>query len=151
MRKIITAIGVGAGSLTLIACATGGKATSLPEASPAPYCSSGSLADGECVSPVPDNPLTSAPPTEAPTPAAILGVPDGIWQVPAEVKPGTYRAVVPADSFGCYYARLRNLSGEIDGIITNGLGDVGATITVAVKASDKGFESRGCGAWKKIK
>jgi hypothetical protein len=63
---------------------------------------------------------------------------DGIWLVGEDIKPGTYRT--RTDSEGCYWARLRDFSG--DGTIANELTDYVTVVTV--KKTDKGFESSDC-------
>lgn len=93
---------------------------------------------------------TAAGKTTPAKPAQVTIGADGTYLVPAEVKPGTYRAKVPADSFGCYWARLKDTSGDIDAIITSDVGNGGDTETVTVASSDKAFETRGCGIWVKI-
>lgn len=75
---------------------------------------------------------------------------DGIWLIGTEVIPGTYRTVVPADSFGCYFARLSGLSGSLDDIIQNDNWSAGATVTVSIDESDVAFESSRCGTWQRI-
>lgn len=83
----------------------------------------------------------------APNPNVIDS--DGTFIVGTEVAPGTWRAKVPADSFGCYWARLKNLDGDFTAIIANNNGLPGSAMTVTIKDSDKGFETRGCGKWSK--
>lgn len=111
--------------------------------------------------------LPPAPVAEAPTQAAQpviekatkakepkkekTGIYDeGVLLVPGEVKPGRYRAVVPDDSYGCYWARLKNLDGGIDSIIDNGNGEPKQRMTITVKKTDKAFETSGCGNWVKF-
>jgi hypothetical protein len=60
----------------------------------------------------------------------------------ADVWPGTYRSL---GGDGCYWARLKNFSGEIGGILANANAD-GPTL-VTIKPSDKGFDSSGCATW----
>ena len=99
------------------------------------------------VSPTPTPKLSPTPtPIPTPTPAATFN--DGNQIVGSDVMPGTYRAFVNGE--GCYWARLRGFSGEIDDIIANGNQQKGSVI-VTIKASDKGFESNGCGSWTRIK
>lgn len=105
---------------------------------------------------------TTAAAPAAPTPAAPAATipaaaprPPGIYQqgiliVPTEVPPGTYRATVPTDSANCYWARLKGTSGTLDDILANGNGDPGQRVTVTIRASDKAFETTGCGDWIKI-
>lgn len=96
-----------------------------------------------------DVPITSTSPNVTPQPAdpnTITG--DGTFAVGTQVKPGTYRAVVPGDSLGCYYARLSTT--DSDAIIDNGLGDPGSQQLVTIKSTDKYFETRYCGTWSKV-
>ncbi len=100
-----------------------------------------------------------APPVPAPTPAAaqpttpattavagqITG--DGMFSVPDEAAPGTYRTVVPAEGRGhCYYARLSGPD-RVEDILLNNNADPGERITVKIEPGDAYFESKGCGTW----
>lgn len=78
-------------------------------------------------------------------PATVRG---GIWEVPGEVKPGTYTTT--ADDH-CYWARLKNFDGELDSINANGNIDPGQRGRIVVKRSDKGLELRGDCVWKAAK
>jgi hypothetical protein len=69
---------------------------------------------------------------------------DGTYQVGVDIAPGTWRADATST---CYWARLRNFGGGLDGIIANG-NDPGPVVTIS--ASDKGFRSSRCGTWTKI-
>ena len=81
--------------------------------------------------------------TAAPAAPAVGTVPrDGISIVGTSVQPGTYSSSSPS----CYFARLSDTSGTLDGIITNGNG---ATI-VTIDASDRAFESRRCAPWTAV-
>lgn len=93
---------------------------------------------------------TSTSATAAPTsdPNSISG--DGTFAVPAQVKPGSYRTVVPSDSFNCYYERLKDASGTFDSIIANNNGAPGSQQIVEIKKTDKYFKTQGCGTWAKI-
>lgn len=98
---------------------------------------------------------TAAPATTKAAPAkpAVVIVTisgDGTFAVGSQVKPGTYRAVVPADSFGCYWERLKGASGQLDDVIANGLGDPGAQQLVTIKATDKYFSTQYCGTWTRV-
>jgi len=88
---------------------------------------------------------TTKPPTPKPTQPPAAAIEQGTWAVPDEVKPGTY---VSDGGEGCYWARLRDLTGDIDSIIANG-GDVGRQ-RVTILRSDKGFETNECGVWRKV-
>lgn len=71
---------------------------------------------------------------------------DGVWLVGPDIKPGTYRTQNASGS--CYWARLNGTSGDFDDLITNGIPDGPAVVTIA--PSDKAFESTRCGQWNKI-
>jgi hypothetical protein len=67
---------------------------------------------------------------------------DGEYQVGTDVAPGTWKAQNPA---GCYWARLKAFTGEPTDVIANQT-DSGI---VKIEASDRGFETYGCGSWTK--
>lgn len=69
---------------------------------------------------------------------------DGIYIVGTDFMPGTYKN---SGVQGCYYARLSGFGGTTDSIIANN--NVDAVTIVTIAASDKGFESNGCGTWTK--
>ncbi|MET8152732.1 hypothetical protein ACIBSW_20965 [Actinoplanes sp. NPDC049668] len=74
---------------------------------------------------------------------------EGTWAVDIDIAPGTYAVTVPADSSGCYWERMKSLSGGLGGIVANNNVDAGSRATVTIKSSDKGFKSSGCGTWKR--
>ncbi len=77
-----------------------------------------------------------------PAPSRLHAVNDGVWEVPTEVRPGTYRA---ASADGCYWARLKALTGATRDIIANDIANGPAIVTV--DPGDAGFESSRCGKW----
>jgi hypothetical protein len=81
-------------------------------------------------------------PTVRPT-GAFLTFGDGTFTVGTDIQPGTYRT--RSGSPGCYWERLKGFSGTFGDIITNDNTDGPAVVTIA--ASDKGFQSSGCGTW----
>lgn len=90
-------------------------------------------------------------PAEDPKPAEQeepAGLGDGTYEVGVDVEPGRYKTVVPDDSLNCYWARLKDDSGELDAIIANANNDPGARVSVTIKKSDGFFTSKGCGDWK---
>ena len=92
---------------------------------------------------------SSTQPTKpASDPNAISG--DGTFAVPSQVKSGTYRTVVPKDSFNCYYERLKDASGAFESIIANNNGSAGSQQIVEIKATDKFFKTERCGTWTKV-
>jgi hypothetical protein len=70
---------------------------------------------------------------------------DGTYQVGTDIQPGTYRT--REGSPGCYYARLRGFSNEINDILANA--NTYAPAVVTIKPTDAGFQSQGCGTWTK--
>lgn len=87
----------------------------------------------------------AAKPKKTRKPPAIGG--DGTFRVPQDVRPGTYRT--GGDAAGnCYWARLRNLSGDLNAVLANG--NVTGPTTVTIRRSDMGFQSQGCEEWRKV-
>lgn len=87
---------------------------------------------------------SAAPPaaTAVPTPAASLSFGSGMKIVGRDIAAGTYRA--PGGRL-CYWERLEGFGGTLDDIIANNLGAGPQIVTIA--ATDKGFDSSGCGRW----
>lgn len=109
---------------------------------------------------LPGQPAASSTPSAAPptttTPAAPAGPKtsfgDGTWEVgagPGQITPGKYRTTVPADSWNCYWERLKGTSGSFDDIIANDNVDPGTPTVVTIAATDAAFKARGCGTWQK--
>ncbi|GAB3749995.1 hypothetical protein [Microlunatus parietis] len=97
-----------------------------------------------------EKPAEEEKPTEpAEEPEEPAGLADGTYEVGVDVEPGRYKTVVPDDSFGCYWARLKDDSGEFEAIIANENGEPGSRMSVTIKKSDGFFESRNCGEWKR--
>jgi hypothetical protein len=77
---------------------------------------------------------------------------DGTYEIgdgAGKVPPGKYKATVPADSAGCYWERLKGLSGAFADIAANGNGNPGAPMVVTIAKSDAGFKTERCGTWQK--
>ena len=89
-------------------------------------------------------PIPSIVPTFNATPAQAI--PDGMARVGIDVMPGTWQTNGPAGA-DCYFARLKNFSGEFSGIIANGLGKTPQVVTIL--PTDVGFKSDGCTGWTK--
>lgn len=64
----------------------------------------------------------------------------GTYIVNTDMKPGTYRA---AGGKSCYWAHLSGFGGSTSEVIANGLPTGNVIVTIA--ATDKSFESSGCG------
>jgi hypothetical protein len=93
---------------------------------------------------------TTKPGTKKVAPSTVPR--DGMLFVGKDVKPGTYRTTVPADSFGCYAARLKDTDGELTSIIANHLYTAGSQAVLTVKATDYAVEVRCDGArWELVK
>ncbi len=70
---------------------------------------------------------------------------DGTFLVGKDIEPGTYRGNEAGGKM-CYWTRLSGLSGEMGDMIANDIAQ-GPTV-VTIKATDKAFETKRCGAWK---
>ncbi|MDA5278998.1 hypothetical protein [Streptomyces sp. Isolate_45] len=77
--------------------------------------------------------------------AAIRG--SGTFQVPGDVKPGTYRTTGNKD-LGCYWERAKDSNAELESIIAND--NVTGASYVTIEATDKIFKSSGCKDWEAV-
>ncbi|MET9610679.1 hypothetical protein ABZZ17_37305 [Streptomyces sp. NPDC006512] len=89
---------------------------------------------------------SSQKPAEEPKKAAAIRG-SGTFQVPGDVKPGTYRTTGNKD-LGCYWERAKDSTAELDSIIAND--NVTGTSYVTVEATDKIFKSNGCKDWEAV-
>lgn len=87
----------------------------------------------------------SAP--SARVPAGIF--PDGQWLVGGDIQPGTYSATVPAGSPGCTWERNASTDGTASSVLETGTAKEGEALVVGIKDTDKIFQSRGCGIWRR--
>lgn len=69
---------------------------------------------------------------------------EGTFIVNEDIRPGRYKARASGGG-SCYWARLRDDSGEADSIIANSITDGSAVVTV--RSSDGAFETSGCTPW----
>jgi len=124
-------------AVTVIAIAAGGG--SSPKNKTATTNSSQTAASAKAAS---KQTVSPAPPQEK------FAFDDGTQKVGTDVQPGTYRTKgIDGSNFGCYWARLSGFGGTLDEIVANnGSYDKGSQV-VTIAASDKGFETRGCGKW----
>ncbi len=76
-----------------------------------------------------------------PRPASIG---EGTFIVDEDVRPGRYKAGASGGG-SCYWARLRDDSGETESIIANSI--TGGSAVVTIKSSDGAFETNGCSPW----
>lgn len=86
--------------------------------------------------------VTPGPKKVAPK-AKVFMVQDGIYLVPENVEPGTYRNG-STDTDLCGWARLKGTGGDAEDIITGGFGP---NQVVTIKKTDKAFKVTGCGPW----
>lgn len=96
------------------------------------------------------SPTPTRPAGDKTTKAAAPTIGDGVWQVGVDMPAGRWRTIVPADERNCYWARLKGFAGDLNDISANDNQGPGTAVVVTVKATDKGFESNGCGIWAKI-
>ena len=96
-------------------------------------------------------PLSIPDSLEAPIASARAGDPrapipgNGTWLVGEDVQPGTYKS---DGARACYWARLSGLSGELDDILANQ--NVRGQAVVTISATDRAFETDGCGSWARV-
>jgi len=90
--------------------------------------------------------------TVFPQPLAQLG--DGTFIVPMEVRPGTWStngiSQISSALLGCYWARLRSLSGESDSVIASDNITKGAPTSITVAPTDKAVKFSGGCQWRRI-
>lgn len=92
-------------------------------------------------------PTTHKPAEKAP-PVGVTMPTDGTYLVGKHIKPGTYVAA-GADVGRCYWARLRDTSGEMRSIIAASY-RTGRQI-VTIRKGDFAFVTDGCGPWELMK
>lgn len=84
----------------------------------------------------------------ADVPAPVGGIGEGTWVVGSDIPAGTYRTAGPlADN--CYFARLKDTSGDFASIIVNGTPPGPTTLTI--KPKDGAFLTSGCQPWVRVK
>lgn len=69
---------------------------------------------------------------------------EGTFIVGDDIRPGRYKARADGDG-SCYWARLKNDTGDSDSIIANNVSEGAASVTI--KSSDGAFETSGCTPW----
>jgi hypothetical protein len=90
----------------------------------------------------------TAVPTPKPAPVATAMPTDGTYLVGRHIKPGTYTSPGAATSL-CYWARLRDTTGEPAAVITASYTHGRQIITIG--KSDRAFVTDGCGPWELMK
>lgn len=97
------------------------------------------------------SPWTSAvamPPTTAKSfPAPFFF--NGIYVVGTDIEPGTYHTPGSSTDTGeCYWARLKDTTGDSGSIIANGSSQ--GQMTLTIKSTDAAVKSSGCSGWAKV-
>ncbi|MEV4399980.1 hypothetical protein [Nonomuraea sp. NPDC049607] len=132
--SLVIGLGIGAGS---------GAGTS---ASPRPTVKVTETAQAEAA-PAATETVTAEPTADPEASAPQTAFPgDGQYLVGEDIKPGTYKTA-GADGTNCYWARLKNASGEFDAIIAND--NVQGQTRVTLKKGEY-FETNGCQDWKQV-
>lgn len=78
--------------------------------------------------------------------ATTAGIGEGTWIVGQDIEPGRYQASAGSDGY-CYWARLKDDTGDFDSILANDATSGRASVTL--KASDGAFETSGCTPWRR--
>jgi putative cell wall-binding protein len=76
------------------------------------------------------------------SPTANFG--DGMWIVGTDIAATTWTAT---GGKNCYWARLSDFTGEVGSVIANDLGSTNPRVTI--DGSDAGFDTHGCGQWRR--
>ncbi|MFF4650889.1 hypothetical protein [Streptomyces sp. NPDC001380] len=135
----------------------GGGGSTDPAGSPRP-APAATVTETAAAAPVPAATVTvkaTQKVTVTPKPTRKPGLPstidgDGQYLAGEDIQPGTYKTAGPGDGssgFGCYWARLKNTSGELGAIIAND--NITGQSRVTVRKGEY-FETKGCRAWEKV-
>lgn len=99
-------------------------------------------------------PTATSGPTPIPTPTATATpsapattISHGTYLVGTEIMPGIYKTTGAAGVGLCYWARLKDISGNFDAIIANGISRGPTTVTI--RATDDAFTTSGCNTWRR--
>ncbi|WP_426367186.1 hypothetical protein [Streptomyces sp. E-08] len=95
---------------------------------------------------VPEEPEPTPSPTEDAGPADRFAG-DGEYLVGEDIQAGTYKSAGSDDAFGCYWARLKDATGEFDAIIANN--NLQGPGRVTLKKGEY-FQTQRCQEWKKV-
>ncbi|WP_409470692.1 hypothetical protein [Streptomyces sp. HC307] len=153
-RKAWLTHGVTALVALVIGAATGGgdeSGSATDSARPTPAVTVTKTADAPAPEPavtVTEKVTVTPKPAKEPGPAASVEG-DGMYLVGEDMKAGTYKTAGPADSVipNCYWARLKDASGEFGSIIANDNAQGQARVTVR---NGEYFETSGCATWQKV-
>ena len=138
---------IGAAALVVglgIGASGGGSGGTSGNALPAPTVTVTAEPAAAPPAPTATTTVTVTQTAEAPGPSAAFG--DGVHLVGSDIQPGTYKAANPGGR--CYWARLKDTSGELGSIIAND--NAGGQAVVTIRKTDAAFESTRCGDWVKV-
>jgi glucose/arabinose dehydrogenase len=141
---------------------TGKRST---ESNPAAPTVTASAAASAAPAPAPTTPVptpatttvtatATATATVTASPRALAELTDGTFVVPGEASPGTWsttgQSEISASLLGCYWARLRSLSGQDSAIIASDNLARGAQTTITIERTDKAVKFTGGCRWRRI-
>jgi glucose/arabinose dehydrogenase len=137
---------------------TGKRST---ESNPAAPTVTASAAASAAPAPAPTTPVptpatttVTATATVTASPRALAELTDGTYVVPGEASPGTWsttgQSEISASLLGCYWARLRSLSGQDSAIIASDNLARGAQTTITIERTDKAVKFTGGCRWRRI-
>lgn len=90
--------------------------------------------------------------TVGPRPLAVLG--DGTYVIPTQALPGTWTtdgvSQINGSLLGCYWARLRSLTGEMNSVIASDNLAPSAQTTISVRGSDAAIKFSGGCQWRRV-
>lgn len=134
-RRASWKIGLGFVAVLLILGAISNGSKGSSQATPSDRSVSGFATTEPVSDPAPTGPVTSFGP--------------GTYVVGTDIVAGTYKASGgPAATDGCYWARLKDTTGNAGTIIANGY--THGPVTVTISRGDGAFETSSCSMWKKI-
>lgn len=94
-------------------------------------------------------PTAKPKPTPKSTPVGPLTTfGPGTYVVGTDILPGTYRSAGPTSDLFCYWARLKDTSGDMSAIVAND--NTSGPTTVTISPSDGAFTTSRCQEWHKI-
>ena len=148
LAALVVGVGVGIGS------GSGGEAKAGTDAGPGEVAPRPAATVTETAQAAPAPTVTETvtakpkPPrkTEAPGVATSFAG-EGEYLVGTDIKAGTYRTAGAEGSTGCYWARLKDASGEFDAIIANNILKGPGRVTL-----NKGeyFQTERCAEWRRV-
>lgn len=96
----------------------------------------------------PGTPIPTRKPVQKAAPVPVAMATDGTYLVGKTIQPGTYTSP-GADVGRCYWARLKNTSGEVAAVIAASYHPGRQIVTISRR--DKAFVTDGCGPWELMK